>query len=134
VAETLVGSKGTADFNNDRNLFVIKGARPWKYAGPSVNPYQTEHDDFFAAIRSGASYNEADYGANSTMTAIMGRMATYSGEEVEWERAFNCDVALAPSDFYWDMRPPVEPGADANYPVAHPGRTTAYTNFSQSQG
>jgi predicted dehydrogenase len=125
VSEAVLGSKGSAEFNNDRNGFLIKGAAPWRFQGPAKNPYQIEHDDFFAAIRRGDSYNEADYAAYSTMTAIMGRMATYSGGEVEWEDAFNCQVSLMPAELGWDSVPPVLPDANGFYPVAHPGKTTA---------
>jgi hypothetical protein len=68
--------------------------------------------------------------AHSTLTAIMGRMATYSGGEVEWEDALHCDVALAPKEFAWEMAPPVQPDAAGFYPVAHPGRTMACQDFS----
>ena len=62
------------------------------------NPYQQEHDDFFHAIRHDLPYNEADYGAKSTLTAIMGRMAAYSGKIVEWDAALNSNFSLAPGD------------------------------------
>jgi predicted dehydrogenase len=130
VAEALLGSRGTADFNNDRGGWIIKGSKPWHYDGPKKDPYFVEHVDLFAAIRNGTPYNEADYGANSTMTAIMGRMATYSGGEVEWEDAFNCPVPLMPAELTWDSPPPVMPGPDGYYPVAHPGITLACEDFS----
>ncbi|HEY3913888.1 MAG TPA: Gfo/Idh/MocA family oxidoreductase [Verrucomicrobiae bacterium] len=133
VAEALTGSRGTADFNNDRGGFIIKGAKPWRYSGPKEDPYFLEHVDLFAAIRNNTPYNEAEYGAHSTMTAIMGRMATYSGGEVEWEDAINCQVALMPAELTWESQPPVIPDANGNYPVAHPGITLACEDFSNSK-
>jgi hypothetical protein len=61
----------------------------------------------------------------TTMTAIMGRMATYSGKLVEWDEAFNSNLQLMPETVSWDMPPPVVPDAEGNYPVAMPGRTKA---------
>ncbi len=53
------------------------------------NPYQTEHDELFEAIAKGEyKFADAENGAKATMTAIMGRMATYSGEVMEWDKAF----------------------------------------------
>ena len=57
------------------------------------NPYQVEHDDLFHAIRNDLPYNESEYGAHSTLTAIMGRMATYSGKEIDWDKALNSKSA-----------------------------------------
>jgi hypothetical protein len=59
------------------------------------------------------------------MTAIMGRMATYSGKLIEWDEAFNSTLELVPEQFSWDMEPPVKPDADGFYPVAMPGKTVA---------
>jgi predicted dehydrogenase len=130
VSEAILGTKGTAEFNNDRSVFLIEGAAPWRFQGQAKNPYQVEHDDFFAAIRNGDSYNETDHAALSTMTAIMGRMATYSGGEVEWDEAFNCQVSLMPPELNWESAPPVVPDANGFYPVAHPGKTTACEELS----
>ena len=61
----------------------------------------------------------------STMTAIMGRMATYSGKVVEWDEAINSKLQLMPEKVAWDMPPPVLPDANGSYPVAVPGVTVA---------
>jgi hypothetical protein len=127
VSEHLLGAKGKADFH-DKQGFIITphgdSKNTWKYSGPSKDPYQVEHDDLFAAIRNDTPYNEAEYGAYSTMTAIMGRMATYSGGMIEWNEAFNCETTLiSKAEFTWDENPPVMPGQDGQYPAAHPGVT-----------
>ena len=85
------------------------------------DPYQVEHDDLFAAIRSGTPYNEAENGAYSTLTAIIGRMATYSGKEIKWDQALNSDISLMPKDFAWDAAPPTLPNENGEYPIAIPG-------------
>jgi myo-inositol 2-dehydrogenase/D-chiro-inositol 1-dehydrogenase len=120
VSEHAVGTKGTCDVSG----YVIRGANPWRYkAEGGKNPYQQEHDDLFAAIRNDKPYSEAEYGAHSTMTAILGRMATYSGKVIEWNDALNSQVDVMPKQFAWDAEPPVKPGADGMYPRAVPGKT-----------
>jgi hypothetical protein len=64
------------------------------------------------------------------MTAIMGRMATYSGQQVEWDDCFNCKVGLMPQELTWESRPPVMPEADGSYPQAHPGITIPCEDFA----
>jgi hypothetical protein len=88
-----------------------------------VNNHHQEHHDMFAALRRGEVYNEGQYGAESTMTAILGRMATYSGKKISWEDAINSEHDLSPSEYSWDADPPVMPDADGYYPVPVPGQT-----------
>ena len=78
-----------------------------------------------AAIRGDQPYNEAEYGAKSSLTAIMGRMATYSGVPIEWEAAMNSKIDLLPEKFEFDAMPKVLPGEDGLYPFAMPGKTVA---------
>ncbi len=125
VSEHAIGSKGTADLGHN---FVIKpkGAEVSRMKGQgNASGWQAEHYPFFQAIRNNEKYNEADYGAKSTMTAIMGRMAVYSGELIEWKDAFNSQLPLVPTQFSDDMTPPVVPNKDGLYPVAMPGITKA---------
>ncbi|MEX2608927.1 MAG: Gfo/Idh/MocA family oxidoreductase [Gemmatimonadota bacterium] len=86
------------------------------------NPYQVEHDELFAAVAAGRfDYTDGELGAVATMTAILGRMATYSGRVVEWDEALASEVSLMPERFAWDAPPPVLPDADGRYPVPTPG-------------
>jgi predicted dehydrogenase len=95
--------------------------------GARENPYQQQHDRLFAAIRgTGDKVFEADYGATSTLSAILGRMALYSGKEVTWDEAMSSNLRLAPATYALDTDPPVLPDNDGNYPVAMPGFTTAW--------
>ena len=57
------------------------------------------------------------------MTAIMGRMATYSGQVITWNEAINSQQRLGPEHLTWDTEPPVKPGPDGIYPCAVPGVT-----------
>jgi predicted dehydrogenase len=93
---------------------------------PGRNAYQLQHDRLFAAIRGNQPFFEADYGATSAMTAIMGRMALYSGKEVTWEVAMQSKMRLAPDRYTLDAAPPAQPDAAGNYPVAVPGATVAW--------
>ena len=76
-----------------------------------------------AAIRENKPINTAYYGAESTMTAIMGRMATYSGQEITWDQAINSKVQHMPPIITWETEAPVKPDADGWYPISVPGRT-----------
>ena len=105
VTEHAQGTTGTANISGA--TIAATGQDPWKYRGPSANPYQVEHDDLFASIRSGNPINEAEYGALSSMTAILGRMATYSGKLIKWNDAINSNLSLAPKDYLFNATPPV---------------------------
>jgi predicted dehydrogenase len=121
VSEHVQGTKGLCDVGGNR----IKGEQAWHFDDPgSRDPYQQEHDDFFAAIRKDTPYNEtAAYGAYSTMTAILGRMTTYSGKEIAWDDAINSQIDTMPKVLGWDADPPTKPNAAGHYPVAVPGVT-----------
>ena len=120
VTEYASGSAG----NSHIGAQVITGSSgEWKFDGEKVDPYQREHDDLFAAIRSGSPYNETEYGATSTMTSILGRMATYSGKVIQWDEAIQSQVDLSPASYSFTADPPVLPDAEGNYPVPVPGKT-----------
>lgn len=120
VTEHAQGTKGTADISGAK---INAGGEKWRYSGKKNNPYQTEHDDLFAAIRENRSYNEGENGAFSTMTAIMGRMATYSGKPVAWEDALSSSISVMPATFGWDALPPTLPNKNGEYPIPVPGVT-----------
>jgi myo-inositol 2-dehydrogenase / D-chiro-inositol 1-dehydrogenase len=96
VSEHVYGTDGEAHMGSN---WRITGKNAWKFDGDNNDPYQTEHDDLFAAIRAGKSLHEGRMVADSTLTAIMGRMATYSGQEVTWEQALASDERWGPSSY-----------------------------------
>ena len=55
------------------------------------------------------------------MTAMMGRMATYSGKQIKWEDALNSKVTVMPEKFAFDADPPTLPDADGHYALPIPG-------------
>ena len=121
-----VGAEGRADFLDGREIYAITGKRPWQMRGErGENPYQQEHDDFFHAIRHDLPYDETDYGAKSTLTAIMGRAAAYSGKIIEWDDALKSKLTLAPEIKSLDDAPPVLPDASGLYAIPIAGKTTA---------
>ncbi|HEV7867673.1 MAG TPA: Gfo/Idh/MocA family oxidoreductase [Chthoniobacteraceae bacterium] len=116
-SDHIIGSKGYCDINGFKKLHRITGETSWKYEGPKNDMYQTEHDEFFASIRQGQPLNFADKLAHSTMVAILGRMAAYTGQMISWEDALASQESLAPKEpLTWDMKLEVPP-------VAMPGRT-----------
>ncbi len=100
VSEHGHGTKGRIDFGGRPTIYGPDGKVVWRFSGSGNNPYQTEHDNLFAAIRAGeaAGFNEGEYGATSTMTSILGRMCTYSGQRISWDDAINSDIDLARTD------------------------------------
>jgi predicted dehydrogenase len=127
VAETAHGTLGSVEMVNDRNIFVITGKNAWRYPveEPKVDPYQREHDDLFEAIVKDLPYNEAERGAMSTMTAIMGRMAGYSGQKIEWDDAIKSEVRMAPEIRSLQDPAPIQPDANGAYPLPVPGKYKA---------
>jgi len=113
---TIFGAKGRARELGFSGMPFIKGAEDWHYDGPRPDMYQVEHDEMFASIRAGKPINNGVRLAHSSLTAIMGRMAAYTGKEVTWEMAMNSQEALVPASLTWDMTLPVAP-------MPMPGRT-----------
>jgi myo-inositol 2-dehydrogenase/D-chiro-inositol 1-dehydrogenase len=124
------GTKGSVDIEG-HGLATLKidGKPPqtWRREkdGRPEDGHQIEQDDLFAALAAGEIPNEADFGATSTLTAIMGRMATYSGQVVHWDEALKSDLELVPEQLTWDATPPAKPDENGIYPCAIPGVTKA---------
>ncbi len=125
VTEHAIGTK----YNADLSGAVIRDPREknkivWRYrAEVPVDPYQAEHDQLFDAIRNDKPLNDAENGAKSTMTGIMGRMATYSGQMITLEDALASEINLVPDKLGWDAQPKILPDKDGLYPVSVPGKT-----------
>ncbi len=124
VDEMLIGTKGIIRCD-EATIKDPKGKEMYRFDKKGENnPYQTEHDELFAAIaKNEYKFADAEIGAKSTMTSIMGRMATYSGRIIEWDKAINSGIDIMPKKFDWDALPPVLPNDDGYYPIATPGVT-----------
>ncbi|MFH5805940.1 Gfo/Idh/MocA family protein [Alienimonas sp. DA493] len=134
VSEIAHGTKGTLSTQGRTRIFHLEkkddgsyGEKiDWAYRSRGdKSPYVQEHIDLQAAMREGNDYNEGYYGGMSTMTAILGRMACYSGKELTMEDALNNGRQLFPYDqeLSWDAKPPVLPGDNGYYEVPTPGVT-----------
>jgi predicted dehydrogenase len=96
VEEAVIGSKGES---NCKDRIVPKSGDAWRFRGRAPNPYRQEHEDLVASIRAGQPINEARNVAESTMTAILGREAVYSGKAVEWDVAMQSTRRLGPQRY-----------------------------------
>jgi predicted dehydrogenase len=123
VSEHAHGTLGVSNVGAGR--IESGGDWKWRYEGEPQDPYQVEHDVLFRAVREDLPHNEAEYGAHSTMTAILGRMATYSGKVVTFEQALSSELALVPDRYAWDGNPPTLPDDSGHYPIPVPGSTRA---------
>ena len=104
ISAHAMGEKGIATL--DRRVMQIETGEKWQYRGEKNNQQQTEHDELFSSIRNGKPINNGDYMTKSTLLAIMGRMATYTGQTITWEQAMNSQEDLSPSGYTWDAKPP----------------------------
>ncbi len=116
VTDFLYGTKGDAALlgKASRN-WVITGENAWRFPrGKNAgNMYQEEHDELFASIRSGNPINDGDWMSKSTLMGIMGRMATYTGQEITWDQALNSKEDLSPKSYAFGPNPvpgPAIPG------------------------
>jgi predicted dehydrogenase len=127
VDETLVGTKGVVKCGAAQ--IVHQGKTLYQFDKKTENnPYQTEHDELFAAIAKGEyKFADAENGAKATLTAIMGRMATYSGDVMEWDKVLNSGINIMPAKFAWDANPPSLPDANGLYQIAIPGQTKYFS-------
>lgn len=117
VSEHAHGTKGYCDLSKQE--IKLTGGDEWKFRGQpgkKSNPYQIEHDDLIASIRSGKPINEGEQGAKSSMTAILGRMCTYSGKMITWDEAINSKISLFPAEMSFAATPPTPS-------IAVPGQT-----------
>ncbi len=121
VGEFAHGSEGWADIAAGK-IFDLDNRLIWE-ADPLRRGHAGELENLFKCLQSGIFSNEGHYAAESTMTAIMGRMATYSGKEVTWSSSLNSSQALADVAALRTLRDasPCQPDANGNYEVAQPG-------------
>jgi len=113
VDDYILGSKGQAVVLQNR--IMPKEGEPWKYDGPKPSMYDVEHIELFQGIRKGEHINNGVYMSYSTLLAIMGRMACYTGQEITWDAAMNSKEDLTPAKYEWGDAPAVK--------IAMPGIT-----------
>lgn len=123
VDEFAHGSKGTAKPSGS-----IEGPNKWNFSGKSLGGHQQEQHDLIEALMRGDVYNEGEYGAHSTFTAILGREACYSGKVVKWDELLEKERELAPGidNYTLETNPPTMPDANGAYPHPVPGKYSPY--------
>jgi predicted dehydrogenase len=117
VNEEFQGTKGYVKIGE---ITDYSGKVLWKYEGPKPNAYQVEHDELHDAIRRDVPLNNAYYGTTSSFSAVLGRMATYSGKVQNFEKALALPYRTMPENMTWESTPPVVPDAEGNYPLPMP--------------
>ncbi|HYG75433.1 MAG TPA: Gfo/Idh/MocA family oxidoreductase [Planctomycetota bacterium] len=115
ISAIVHGTEGRAEFNTRGSQIVKLNGEVLKDTTKHKDHYQIEHDELFASIRSGKPINNGVYMSYSTLLAIQGRMAAYTGQEISWTQAMNSTQDLTPPHFDWK-----QPLAQA--PVAIPGQ------------
>lgn len=123
VSEHAHGALG--ECNIGAGSITLKDGSRWRSRAESSDPYQVEHDVLFRAIREDREHDESVNGAHSSMTAILGRMATYSGRELSWDEALASNIELGPAELSWTADAPINPDAHGLYPIPTPGRGRA---------
>jgi myo-inositol 2-dehydrogenase/D-chiro-inositol 1-dehydrogenase len=127
VDESFQGTKGKVYLSGSNQAVLWDHTGKELYRHPSkgnANPYQTEHDELFAAISKGEyKFWDAERGAKSCFSAIIGRYATYSGQTIKWDEALKADNNLMPEQLSWTAKPKVLPDDNGLYPIPMPGKT-----------
>ena len=121
ISESAIGTLGRA--NLMQREFTISGPNAAvKRFRKNEDGHQLEHYPFFKAIREDLEHNEAKRGADATMAAILGRMSSYSGQEVTWDDAMASNQTLVPDNLVdFNSPAPVSPDSGGYYPKAIPG-------------
>jgi len=125
VDEVFQGSNGSV-VTGKGQMTDLDGNIKYKYPNKwdeDPNPYQVEHDKLFQSIRNNEVISDVEYGAKSTMTAILGRMATYTGKKITWDKAINSREVLVPDNLSWNSEPPTLPDNNGKYLIPVPGKT-----------
>ncbi|MEI7733036.1 MAG: Gfo/Idh/MocA family oxidoreductase [Verrucomicrobiota bacterium] len=115
-SDYIMCANGYASIKGGKLAIKGKDVPEFNYAGPKIDMYQQEHNELFASIRAGKPINDGEWMARSTLMALMGRMAAYTGKEVKWEEALNSQEKIVPDNLDWNMKLPIQP-------ISMPGRT-----------
>lgn len=126
VYKTVFGTKGQLRLGGNRRqsgIYATSGEMKWQPSPEADHAELNCFREMFSAMEAGRPINDSVAMARSTMLAILGRMATHSGQRITWEEAFASNKVLAPERYAWDADPPVLPRPDGTYPHPIPGVT-----------
>jgi predicted dehydrogenase len=112
----VIGNSGRAQVL--RNVIIPEDGPTWTYQKKpdDLDMYDAEHVELFRAIRSGKTINNGQYMCYSTLAAIMGREACYTGQEITWDELLKSNLTLGPATLDWNSVPACE--------IAMPGKRT----------
>jgi predicted dehydrogenase len=98
----IMGSEGTLTLGaGPARIQALDGTVKWQWEGAQSDMYQVEHDVMFASIRAGKPRNTDWNLASSTMLALLGREAAYSGQQLAWDQALKSNVKIVPDPIQW---------------------------------
>ena len=105
VGSVIYGTQGQCHIgaaNSGSRIFDRSGAKVWEMAGSIAAAYEQEHKDLVDSIRAGQPIVELRQLADSSMVAVLGRMAAYTGQKVTWDFAVNeSKLDLFPKELTW---------------------------------
>lgn len=121
ATDVVLGSKGRCYLGECR----IEGQTKWRFEGPHNNPYVEEQKALIESVRNGKPINSGYHMANSTLFAVMGQVACYTGKPITWEEIAksNLQFGPAPEQSTFETPPPTKPDKTGNYPLPVPGVT-----------
>ncbi len=100
VEDYVVGTTGAAKILKNE-IYNDKGDVAWKFEGDKPSMYDIEHQHLFRSIREGKPINNGTYMSYSTLMAILGRQASYTGQEIKWGDMMASDQKLGPKQLTW---------------------------------
>jgi hypothetical protein len=103
VNDHVIGTKGSAQLM--KHTISVPGGSGWSFQGDAKTMYQVEHDELFAGIRAGKVINDGEAAASSTLMAILGREAAYSGKRITWQQMLESKQDLSPKQYAWGPNP-----------------------------
>ncbi|MDR1479021.1 MAG: Gfo/Idh/MocA family oxidoreductase [Planctomycetaceae bacterium] len=119
--DLIVGTKGVAYWNDSR----IVGEKNWQFNGRKLGGHAEEQAALFKALREGKRLESDAFVVNSSLMAILGQVASYTGKLITWKELYDSNFVFKPTpeECVAGMEPPVKPDANGLYPVPIPGQT-----------
>ena len=118
--------QGTKGYANEKfEIFDTSGKLLWRYRhkDETEGASQLCQSHFINSVLNGKPVNQVEYGAKSTLTTIMGRMAIHSGQIITMDEALASKRSILPKEFRWDAQMQDTPNEDGNYSIPIPGKT-----------
>ncbi|MEN9360863.1 MAG: hypothetical protein RL095_2398 [Verrucomicrobiota bacterium] len=127
ISEHMICEKGRIDLNHSGSkIYDHDGKSIWKFSGKNEVGWSAEWTDLMKNLAAGKILNEGEYGAHSTLTAILGRTCAYSGKEITWNEILNSNFRYFDPEVVGKKNTLVMPDKDGLYPCAIPGATKCF--------